>query len=311
MSRIIPVLGIFILFGIHGCKNGEEQSFTGSGTFETTEVIVSSQSSGELKGVFFQEGDHVTKGMTLAEIDVESLMLQRDVTAAGLDELVWTEKMAEREIAAAQEQVNQASVTLGNIRTSHDRLANLFEQGAATRDNLDKAETELAVAASRLKEAENQLAGLKARIGTLKASRDKINASLKLLDYKIEKGKVVCPFDGIIVEKYIEQGELANPGTPVCTIADLSSMWLTIYVGEEMLGSIKLGSKAHLQVDSHPGKTFEGTVTWISEEAEFTPKNVQTKESRVDLVYAVKITVENREGIFKIGMPADAYIEGL
>ncbi|MCE5250162.1 efflux RND transporter periplasmic adaptor subunit [bacterium] len=311
MNKSVPVLGICVLFLIGGCKNGNEQAFTGSGTFEATKVLVSSQSAGELKGVFFEEGDLVAKDKTLAETDVENLRLQRNVTAASLDELEWNTKTSDREIAAATEQVTQASATLDNTRRTRDRLASLFEQGAATRETLDKAETELTVAASRLKAAENQLAGFKAKKETIKAGMERVNASLKLLDYQIEKGTVVTPLDGVIIEKYVEQGELANPGTPICSIADLSSMWLTIYVSEPMLGLIKIGSKAKLRIDSHPDRTFDGTVTWISEEAEFTPKNVQTKESRVELVYAVKITVDNSAGIFKIGMPADAYIEGL
>ena len=153
--------------------------------------------------------------------------------------------------------------------------------------------------------------GLRAKSGSFDASREKINASLRLLDYRITKGAVVSTSDGIIIEKFIEQGELAVPGKPIFSIADLSTMRLTIYVSEEMLGTVKIGSKAKIYVDSFPEKTFEGTVSWISSEAEFTPKNVQTRESRVELVYAVRISADNNEGIFKIGMPADAIIEGL
>ncbi len=109
----------------------------------------------------------------------------------------------------------------------------------------------------------------------------------------------------------LEPGEIVNFATPLCIIADISTVWLNIYVGEEMLGKLVIGGKADIRVDSHPDVVFEGKITRISQRAEFTPKNVQTKDSRVDLVYAVKITTDNPEGIFKIGMPADVYIEGL
>jgi len=310
MNKTIPYLTIMIAVAA-GCLGREEQPFTGSGTFETHEIRVSAQSNGELLTVSFEEGGNVRKGQVLAEIDVESLRLQRAVTAAGLDELSWNEKAVDRETAAAQETIKQAESTLDNIKKTRDRLASLFEQGAATRDRLDGVETEFDVASSRLKAAENQLAGLKAKKGGIGAAREKISASLDLLDYQIGKGAVISPSDGAIIKKFIEQGELAVPGTPICTLADLSSMDLVIYVGEEMLGKIKLGAKARIYIDSYPEKSFEGAITWISQEAEFTPKNVQTKESRADLVYAVKITADNSEGIFKIGMPADAAIEGL
>jgi len=308
MNKLCQLLVTVTICLLYGCSNGIEQSFTGSGTFEATEVLVSTQSNGEIKSIVFKEGDRVTKGQLLAEIDAENLHLQRDVTAAGLDELSWNEKAVERETAAALEAVNQAKATLANLRKTRDRIANLFEQGAATRDRLDKAETEFSVALSRLKASESRLDGLRAKQGSIKAGRETINARLRLLDYQISKSAVIAPADGVIIEKFAEQGELANVGTPICTIADLSSMWLTIYVGEEMLGKILVGSEATIHVDSHPNQTYEGRVSWISREAEFTPINVQTRESRVDLVYAVKITVDNREGIFKIGMPADAHI---
>ena len=188
---------------------------------------------------------------------------------------------------------------------------NLFAQGAATQDKLDNVQTEFDIASSKFKAVENQLSGLRAKKGSIGASRDKITASLKLLDYQISKGIVTSPSDCVIIEKYIEPGELVAPGTPLCILANLSKMDLIIYVSEDMLGKFKLGDKASVSVDSHPGRTFEGVVVWISQKAEFTPKNVQTKDSRVDLVYAVKITLDNSEGIFKIGMPADALIEGL
>ncbi|MBN1294100.1 MAG: efflux RND transporter periplasmic adaptor subunit [Candidatus Latescibacteria bacterium] len=311
MNKTLILLILIVTLLFYGCKNNNEEPFTGSGTFDATEIIISAQTGGELIKINFKEGDHVIKGSVLVEIDLENLQLQRKVTAAGLDELIWNDKVLVQEIAAGKEAIKQAFVTLENIRKTHQRFANLVEQGAATQDKLDNVMTELSVAESRFAAAKDKLTGLEAQTGINTAARKRINAQLDLLDYQISKSRVICPDDGIVLEKYTEEGELANPGTPLCSIADLSTMRLTIYVSENMIGNVKLGSRAQITIDSLPDRTFEGKVTWISQEAEFTPKNVQTRESRVDLVYAVKITIDNPDGIFKIGMPADAYIEGI
>jgi HlyD family secretion protein len=118
-------------------------------------------------------------------------------------------------------------------------------------------------------------------------------------------------FAGEVIETYAEAGEMAAPGSPLCTIADLSTVKLRIYVNEKLLGKVKLNDAVSVGVDSHPGERFDGVITWISPVAEFTPKNVQTRDSRADLVYATQVTLKNPNGVFKIGMPADAYIEGL
>lgn len=304
------LLSLSIAF-LPACSKKTEKSFSGSGIIEATEVVVSAQTRGELLSVNLQEGDLVKKDQLLAAIDVKDLKLQRQATAAGLDEIEWNRKTLEQDIAAAAETVHQASISLDNLKVTRDRIANLYRENAATKDRLDKAETEYSLGQSRLEAAQKQLAGMKTRLSTLSATREKTIDTLKVLDNQIEKENVLSPLEGLVITKSAETGEVVNFGTPVCTIADMSSVWLLIYVGEDMLGKIKVGGKARLRIDSNPNRFFEGTVTWISPKAEFTPKNVQTRESRVDLVYAVKITLPNPEGIFKIGMPAEAYIEGL
>jgi len=311
MNKILLSVMMAIVLLTYGCETENNTPFTGSGTIEATEIMVSAQTRGEIKHLTFQEGDSVIKGSILAEIDVEQLVLQRNVTAAGLSELAWNEKIVQKEIEASSETVKQASITLSNIQKNRDRIAHLFNENVATQEQLDKIETERELALSKLHAAEKQLEGKKIRAGSLVAVREKIEANLRLLNRQIEDETVSSPVDGVVIEKYVEQGEVVNFGTPMCTIAVMTPVWLTIYAGEEQLGKISLGGKALISIDSYPDRRFEGEVTWISPRAEFTPKNVQTKESRIDLVYAVKITIDNRERIFKIGMPADAYLEGL
>ncbi|MFC1528815.1 HlyD family secretion protein [Candidatus Latescibacterota bacterium] len=311
MNRLLTTGLIVTIWLISGCSDENDSSFSGSGTIEATEIRISAKTGGEVLKLAFLEGDTVEKNQVLAEIDVENLKLQHNVTAAGLTEVKWNEKIVQKDIETSSEAVKQASITLTNIQRTYDRIAHLVDQNAATQEQMDKAETESQLAVSRLHASEKKLEGLKIRVGSLEATREKIMANLQLIQHQIADGVIASPIEGVVVEKFVEQGEIVNFGTPLCTIAHLSSVWLTIYIGEEQLGKVSLGGKALIHIDSYPDRTFEGTVTWISPRAEFTPKNVQTRESRVDLVYAVKITLDNSEGIFKIGMPADAYIEGL
>lgn len=296
---------------ITGCGNNRDVSYTGTGTFEATEVTVSAEVPGRLTSVNIREGDTVTPGDVIAEIDDGTLTRERTVTASALEEITWNGKTIDREMTVARESVTQARTALDNLEKTRTRIENLVKQGAATRDRLDSVMTETNIATSRLRAAERQLSVLEAKKGTLGATRDRTNAQLDLLDYRIGKSRILSPINGVVLEKLAETGELAGAGTPICTIADMNDMWLTIYISEGLLGKVKIGGPAKVRIDSHPDRRFPGTVTWVADEAEFTPKNVQTRESRADLVYEVRISVDNPEGIFKIGMPAEAYIEGV
>ncbi len=294
-----------------GCSRNEKTSFAGSGTIEATEVTVSAKSRGQLLTAAFEEGDSVTKGQVIGEIEVKNIRLQRQASAAALGEIDASRKTVEEEIAASSETLNQARVSLDNARVTRDRIENLHAQGAVTTDRLDRIRTEYDLAESRVRSAEKQLAMSKSRLATLAATRKKAEEGLRVLDDQIEDGVVISPLGGIVIEKFADEGEVVNFGTPLCTIADLSSVWLTVYVGEESVGRLSIGGKAGVRLDSFPSRIFEGKIAWISPKAEFTPKNVQTRDSRVDLVYAVKIALPNTEGAFKIGMPAEAHIEGI
>jgi len=309
--RLLLLSGVFLALLAGGCAPKKDISFIGSGTIEATEVTVSAQARGTLALVAFAEGDTVSAGQTLAQIDVKELELQRKASAASLDELDASRLTVGQDVAAAREVVEQARITLENTQTTRDRISSLFAQGAATNDRLDQAETNLALALSRLRGAQTQLVAAQSRLNTLAASRERILASLRVLDEQIAKGAVVSPVTGAVIQKLAEQGEAVNFGSPICTIADLSTVWLMVYVGGTSIAKVKLGQDAHVYLDSYPDQKFEGSITWISPKAEFTPKNVQTAEARADLVYGVKITLPNPKGVFKIGMPADADIGGL
>ncbi len=310
MMRTITIL-LTLAATLAGCAKTETSSFAGSGTIEATEVTVSAESRGQLLTAAFDEGDTVKQGQVIGEIEVKNIRLQRNANAAAIDEIDASRRTIEQEIATVAEALKQAQVSLDNARVTRDRIENLHTQGAATTDRLDRVRTEYEIAESRVRSAEKQLAMSKSRLASVAATRKRTEESLRVLDDQIVDGTVISPLDGVVIEKYADAGEVVNFGTPLCTIADLSSVWLTVYVGEESVGKLSIGGKAGVRLDSFPSRSFEGKITWISPKAEFTPKNVQTRDSRVDLVYAVKITLPNPEGVFKIGMPAEAHIEGI
>jgi HlyD family secretion protein len=308
-TSVIPILLLFL--PLAGCGGKQAPSFAGSGTIETTEVIVSAKAKGQILALNITEGDTVKKDEVLADIEVKNLSLQRNANAAALREIDASRATIIDEIAAAGEALDQAKIALENARVTRDRIRSLQSQGAATDDRLDRVNTDFDLAESRVRAAEKQIALSRSKLASLAATRLRTEESLKVLDDQIVDGTVKCPLDGVVIEKFAEQGENVSFGSPICTVADLSSVWLIVYVGGESVGKLRLNGKARVRVDSYPNRLFDGMITWISPKAEFTPKNVQTRESRADLVYAVKITLPNPEGVFKIGMPAEAYIEGI
>lgn len=294
-----------------GCGNEAVSGFTGSGVIEATEIVVSAETNGRLDRVRIDEGGMVAAGDTIADIDVEALVLERAATAADIDQINWNARVIAAEVETIRESVRQAEIARDNASSTFDRIKGLYADNAVTRDRYDGSETEYKLAVSRVESAQRNLDTAATRGQALEANRVKLAAALDLLDYRITKGHVISPSDGTVLVKYAESGEFTAPGKPVCSIADLSAVKLTIYVGETLLGKIALGGDVQIGIDSYPDRRFSGTITRIAEKAEFTPKNVQTRDSRIDLVYAVEITIDNPEGIFKIGMPADAYIEGI
>ncbi len=199
--------------------------------------------------------------------------------------LAHDELKAQQESAA--EQVKQLKLQATNAKDNYKRAKVLLSAGGYSKQAFDRDETLFQVTAHQYESSVQNLIQIKAQA---------------------ENAFLYAPIDGVVLLKSVEIGEIASPGMSLMTIGDLSKPWLKIYIPEYKIGKIRLGDTATVYVDSYPGKTFKGTITYISSKAEFTPKNVQTKEDRVRLVYAVKLALDNKEGIFKPGMPADAVI---
>jgi len=287
-----------------------------SGTIEATSVQVSSKSSGEILHLDASEGQSVREGEILAVIDHEVLEIQLGQARSGVDLAkaqldLLTNGARGEDLAQAKDALNQANETLRNAQEDFTRTESLYKVNAATKKQRDDAESRYINAKAQASSAEQALKKLQnfARPEDVKAALARVDQavySVRLLEKSIQDCTVHSPTSGIVTEKLVEEGELAAPGTGLYVITDLDTVKLTIYVPETDLGNIRLGEEARISIDSRRGVTYPGKVTYISPVAEFTPRDVQTKDERVKLVYAVRIEISNPQEIFKPGMPADA-----
>jgi HlyD family secretion protein len=289
---IISILA-FVLFYL-GCGQHELGRVTGSGTMEAKEILLSAKIAGSLTALSVREGEAVRAGQVLADIDSEKVFLQKQQLLAGLQELRLNLISVGRGVALAKD-------NLDNVEKKYQRIKALLADGSATQQQFDDTET-------AFKAMQTQYENACTALETLKVKETQILIQVELLASQLRDCRVVSPIDGTVTETFVEVGEIARPGGAVINLADLQHLWIKIYVKEADLARIALDGAAELRITADPKKVFPGRVAWISPKAEFTPKNVQTKEARSDLVYAVKITVDNPEGVLKIGMPADVTI---
>jgi HlyD family secretion protein len=287
MQKPIGAAMIMASLMIHGCGSESEQ-IGGSGLIEADEVIVSSETSGRVDSLCFIEGQPVKKLDTLAFIDPSRRQLE--LASAEASYLVTKQKLKS---AAIQEE--QAQETEEYALKERDRVAALVKSGGATPKELDLFEFEY----SRAVLNRNSAA---AAIETIESELKKLDADIGRIKREIRDCYPTSPLTGIILEKLVEKGEVLVLGKPIAKIAGLDTVWVKIYVSSGDLASLKIGDEA--VIDTETGAASgSGVVVWTSNEAEFTPKNVQTKDARANLVFAVKIIIPNDDGLLKIGMP--------
>jgi HlyD family secretion protein len=274
-----------------GCTPPAPQPLWGSGTLEADEVVIAPTIGGRLLARPVAEGDRVRAGQVLALIDSTALVEARALTRVSLDGVAVQRRQAETALASAGERREQA------LR-NRDRLAALRSSQAVAQAQLDEAETALAL-------AQQQVTAAETAFDALRVQERQIGLQLASLQRQIGECRVLAPRDGTVLTTYLEAGEVAAPGQGILRIADLSGLFVRVYVPAAGVGRVRLGGEARVRVDAYPGRVFEGRVVHIAEEAEFTPKNVQTAEARAELVYAVKVHLANPEGLLKIGLPAD------
>ena len=289
-----------------------------SGNIEAIEVDLSFRIAGQIKSLPIMEGDRVSKDQIVAELDTDTLEALRggaraEIASAQavLDEL--EEGTRKETIEQVRAQFKAAESRLKNATDEHERYLALFKEGAISASAYDTKETTLRVASEEYNNARQRLAEMETgpREQQIRASRARLERAkweLNKIELDIEHSILKTPASGAVLVKANELGEVVLPGATVATVAAIDEVWLKGYIGERDLGAVKLGQKAEITTDSYPGKIYPGIVTFISSRAEFTPKNVQTREERVKQVYRVKITIQNLHQELKIGMPAEGWI---
>ena len=289
-----------------------------SGTIEATESVISSQVSGKVLSINKDEGSNVSEGDTLLIIDHELYEIQllqanagRDIAKAQYDLLV--KGARSEDIKSSYEMLLQAEANYKLAESDKERMTNLFETNSITKRQLEETNTRYEVTKAQYNSAKENYSKIKnlarpEEIAQAKANYEKADAASKLIEKNIRDCFVTSPIKGTVVKSYIEMGETVSMLSSLAKVTDLSIVELVIYVPENVLGKIKTGQKAEITTDSYAGKVYEGKVIFISPEAEFTPKNIQTKDERTKLVFAVKIEVPNPNNELKAGMPADAKV---
>lgn len=307
-----------LLASCGGEDSGEIQA---SGTVEAREADLGFQMAGRIGWIGPNDGDRVQEGEEVARLDVEELEArkraaeaQSDAARAVLAEM--TSGFRPQEIAEGQAGLRGAEERLADATRDMERARRLFEGGAVSREMLDKSETAARVAQSAVDQARERVQLLEEgprqeRVTAQRAMVAQAEAAVAQIDAALTNAHIKIPFSGIVTIKHREPGETVSPGLPVLTVMDPQDRWVRIYVREDRIGEVQLGQEATITFDSYPERTYRGEVIFIANESEFTPRNVQTTEERVKLVYAVKVRItEDPSYDLKAGIPADVVLAG-
>ena len=308
----------FAGWGLVRDKGGGD-TLAANGTIEATEVEVSSKLPGRLVQLLVEEGDQVQANQVIAHLDTsefeaEVAQARAALARAGaqLKELLAGSRF--QEIEEARANLQQAEDNLKLARDDWDRFDSLFKEGATSAQERDRAKNRVEVAVSQVKAAREryELIRVGPRPETIEAARherDRAKAALDMAQVRLRDSTILAPLSAIVLTKRAEQGEVVNPGFPIVILINPDDLWLRVYIPESEIGLVRIGQQATVTVDSFQNRRFEGKVVEISSKAEFTPRTVQTKKERVNLVFGVKIRLDNHERLLKPGMPADTEIK--
>jgi HlyD family secretion protein len=319
--RLIAVPVVLLLVGLGAWlafrpRGGDAGVLEASGTVEATEADLGFQAGGRIAEVLVREGDRVEAGALLARLDDAELVARLAAAEAQLEAAhqVLRElergarpeelRQAEAAEAAARQRMEEAARMLARTRTLH-------EGGAVSAEDLERAETAHEVAAAQHRQAAEQLAlvrrgARRERVDAQRAAVRQAEAAVAQAEAMLSNARIHAPFAGIVTVRHRQPGEAVSPGMPVLTLMDPADRWVRIYVREDRVGRVSLGQPAEIRADAYPDRRYDGRVVFIAGEAEFTPRNVQTAEERVKLVYAVKVAIEGDSALaLKPGVPAD------
>jgi HlyD family secretion protein len=271
----------------------KEKTFDATGTFEAVETIISAEAAGKIETLSLEEGQALKAGQVLGYIDSTQLYLKKQQMEAQIRALLSKQPVVSVQLAALMEQLNTAE-------REQKRVERLVKADAATTKQLDDATANIEVIKKQIEALRSTLEISKSSIGK---EAGPMMVQIDQLNDQLEKCRIVNPVNGTVLTKYAETNELTAPGKPLYKIADLSAITLRAYITGNQLPVVKLGQKVKVHTDNGSGgyNEAEGTITWISDKAEFTPKTIQTKDERANMVYATKVMVKN-DGSYKIGM---------
>ncbi|MBS0029945.1 HlyD family secretion protein [Chitinophaga sp. 22321] len=306
------IIGIATVMLMNACGNGAP-GYDASGNFEADEVMVSAQQNGQILDFSVQEGDRLTAGQTVGQIDVTIPTLQREQVQASINALKdkTHDPLPQTELVKRQLLVQEAQ--LQQQYRERKRTENLVKSDAATQKQLDdinalidQLERQISVTRQQIK---LNNANTSTQNRTILSEKAPLEKSLAQYAEQIRKGQIINPVNGVVLSRYALKGEMAATGKPLYKIANIDTLYLKAYITGDKLPGIKLGQTVTARIDQGEKnyKSYPGTITWISDKSEFTPKTIQTKNERANLVYAVKVRVKN-DGYLKIGMYGEMLI---
>jgi len=304
--KTVNFIAVIFLLITAGCKN-ELDNADASGTFEADEVIVSSELSGKLVAFNVQEGLQIPKDSVVGIVDAKNISLQQEQVEASIKALNQKTADVQPQVELLQNQLAVQQSQLNNLLHEKTRIENLIKADAATGKQLDDMNAQIDVARKQLSVTQQQMNVQRNNVSTqnrgILSEADPLKKRVAQLQDQVQKANIVNPVTGIVITKYAEQGEITASGKALYKIADLSSLNLRAYISGIQLPQVKLGQTVKVLIDdgAKKYKEYSGVIIWISDKAEFTPKTIQTKEERANLVYAIKIKVKN-DGFLKIGM---------
>ncbi|HEX2964545.1 MAG TPA: efflux RND transporter periplasmic adaptor subunit [Syntrophorhabdaceae bacterium] len=315
IALIIVIVIIGAIYFMRTKEHADQNSLSLSGNVEVTESNVGFKIPGRIIQMLVDEGSPVKQGDMIAKIDGSELASAVVQNRAAVQEAsarlqVLKEGSRRQEIEQSRANLTAQEAEFKRAEEDYQRAENLYRNGAISKAQFDAAKSSYDVRRSAKKSAAEALSLVmegprQDDIRIAERRLDQAKAMLTAAETRFNDTAIYAPMSGVVLRKNVEIGETVNQGTPVFTIGDLSNPWIKVYVKEDMIGRVKLGQKSEISVDSYKGKTYEGVVSFISSEAEFTPKTVQTPEERVKLVFGVKIKIKNEKGELKPGMPAD------
>ena len=290
---------LYIAVSLLAIACSKEAEFDAQGTFEATEVVVSSEATGRILNFDIEEGMTIVANQAVGTIDSLQLHLQRKQLLAQQSALLTSRPDVKKQVASLREQIVKQKSELR-------RVENMLSDGAATQKQKDDIEAQIKILEGQL---EATLSTLSKNTSTINDNSVALEAQIAALDDRISKCRILSPVGGTVLVKYAEAGELASVGKPLMKIADLKNIYLRAYFTSDQLVNIKLGDEVKVVADFGGEERYDytGRVAWISSESEFTPKTIQTKDSRANLVYAIKIAVEN-DGRLKIGLAGEVIL---